>query len=78
LPGSGRGGSADLDLDFNSSYTIETPTAAGVYDDTRTFLAWTTESTGGNVYYPGDIITICDDLVLYAQWQSASGGLTVI
>lgn len=51
-----------------SPYTIKTPYEAEVYHDYRTFLAWSTQPTGGYIYGPGDIIKICEDLVLYAQW----------
>ena len=36
------------------------------------FLYWTTTSSGGTKYYPGDEITLNSDITLYAQWEQTT------
>lgn len=50
--------------------TILTNTAAGIAWSGHTFLGWNTAANGsGTSYPPGTVVTMDDDLDLYAQWD---------
>lgn len=71
-PNGGFGGTADFDLISGSVYTIKSPAEADVYRPNFTFISWNTQPDGGGtVYLPGDSITVTQNLVLYAQWETA-------
>ena len=52
------------------SHTILTAEAAGVEKDNNEFKDWNTAADGsGTPYVPNDVISVSEDLTLYAQWQ---------
>ncbi|MDL2218479.1 InlB B-repeat-containing protein [Christensenellaceae bacterium OttesenSCG-928-M15] len=68
-PNGGIGGTADFNLSAGSSYTIKSDTQMGVTRPGYVFEAWNTVPNGsGTLYLPGDVITITQNLTLYAQW----------
>jgi|GEM_PF-6764354 len=54
----------------NTAYTIHTPASVGISRAGYTFVGWNTAPDGsGTPYAPGQIVTITDNLILYAQWE---------
>ena len=52
------------------SHTILTAEDAGVEKDNNEFKDWNTAADGsGTSYDPNDVISVSEDLTLYAQWQ---------
>lgn len=52
------------------SHTILTVEAAGIEKDNNEFKDWNTAADGsGTSYDPNDVISVSEDLTLYAQWQ---------
>ena len=91
-PNGGTGGAADYPLPQGLSYTIKNPEQVNVYWQGHIFTGWNTAPGGSGIFYrPEEIITVTQNLTLYAQWiveppQTASviyapnggiGGLTV-
>lgn len=70
-PNGGFGGTADFDLIEDTVYIIKTPEEAGVSRPNYRFLSWNTQPDGSGIAYrPGDGITITENLILYAQWET--------
>lgn len=74
--GSGTSVSVTVTLDEDGtvktpgSHTILTAEAAGVEKDNNEFKDWNTAADGsGTPYVPNDVISVSEDLTLYAQWQ---------
>lgn len=58
-------------IEKGSTYTLKQPSnlRKDVGEDTWLFLSWNTAADGsGTEYKPGDIITVTDNITLYAQW----------
>ena len=54
----------------NGTHTVLTATAADISKADWVFTGWNTEANGsGTAHMPGDIITITDNINLYAQWE---------
>lgn len=52
------------------SHTILTVEAAGIEKDNNEFKDWNTAADGsGTPYDPNDVISVSEDMTLYAQWQ---------
>lgn len=71
------------DLDGGTQYTIPAAPVELRKDvglDTWLFLCWNTKADGsGTEYLPGDVITISEDLTLYADWyQQTKYAVTMI
>ncbi|MCL2810301.1 MAG: InlB B-repeat-containing protein [Clostridia bacterium] len=65
----GTGGMVDAGLALDSQYVIRNGQAAGVSNPSHAFLVWNTRQDGlGVTYVAGQVITITDNLTLYAQW----------
>ena len=68
----GMGGSVDAGIPSDSQYVIKSDTAAGVSSPSSyyTFIGWNSRADGlGVCYFPGQVITATDNLILYAQWM---------
>lgn len=76
--GGGSGTSVSVAVTLNEDGTVKTPgshtiltaEAAGVEKDNNEFKDWNTAADGsGTPYVPNDVISVSEDLTLYAQWQ---------
>ena len=76
--GGGNGTSVSVAVTLNEDGTVKTPgshtiltaEAAGVEKDNNEFKDWNTAADGsGTPYVPNDVISVSEDLTLYAQWQ---------
>lgn len=76
--GGGSGTSVSVTVTLNEDGTVKTPgshtiltaEAAGVEKDNNEFKDWNTAADGsGTPYVPNDVISVSEDLTLYAQWQ---------
>jgi uncharacterized repeat protein (TIGR02543 family) len=69
----GAGGHTDSGITAGSQYTIKNETEAKVSKPTENFMWWNTDIDGkGTKYYPGDIITVNENITLYAIWMYAT------
>jgi uncharacterized repeat protein (TIGR02543 family) len=69
------GGLIDADLVIGDQYVIKDEIQTQVFLRWWNFHNWNTEIDGynngtGTVYYPGDVITLTGNMVLYAQWYT--------
>lgn len=76
--GGGSGTSVSVAVTLNEDGTVKTPGShtiltaedAGVEKDNNEFKDWNTAADGsGTSYDPNDVISVSEDLTLYAQWQ---------
>ena len=76
--GGGSGTSVSVAVTLNEDGTVKTPgshtiltaEAAGVEKDNNEFKDWNTAADGsGTPYVPNNVISVSEDLTLYAQWQ---------
>ena len=76
--GGGSGTSVSVAVTLNEEGTVKTPgshtiltaEAAGVEKDNNEFKDWNTAADGsGTPYVPNNVISVSEDLTLYAQWQ---------
>lgn len=68
--GAGSGSDVEAPTHYGDSYTIASNTFTAPTGK-PTFTGWNTEIDGsGESYSPGQIITVSDDLILFAQWAN--------
>lgn len=73
----GTGGFIGSDVISGGTDTVLSPEEAGVSRESHTFMGWNTRPDGsGAAYEPGDVITLTDNVTLYAQWLVSLFGVT--